>query len=90
VVVEVINTEQNAAQQAVTGQAQPTPSPQNVRVQAYLLALNPQDALILKNLIDSGATFDIVLRSPTSSELFGVVPVTSEYLIEKYQLEVSR
>ena len=90
VVVEIIATEENAAQGAVSGQAQPTPRPQDIRVQAYLLALNPQDALILKNLIDSGAKFDIVLRSPTSNELFGVVPVTSEYLIERFQLEVSR
>lgn len=91
VVVEVINTEQSAAQQVATvGQAQPTPRPEDIRVQAYLLALNPQDALILKSLIDSGAQFDIVLRSPTSNELFGVVPVTSEYLVEKYQLEISR
>jgi Flp pilus assembly protein CpaB len=93
VVVEIINQEENAAQQAgqnVAGQPQPTPLPQDVRVQAYLLALNPQDALILKNLIDSGAKFDIVLRSPTSNELFGLTPVTSEYLIEKFQLEISR
>jgi Flp pilus assembly protein CpaB len=89
IVVEIIATEENQAQ-AVPGQPQPTPRPQDVRVQAYLLALSPQDAAILKNLVDSGAKFDIVLRSPTSNELFGVVPVTSEYLIEKFQLEVSR
>jgi Flp pilus assembly protein CpaB len=90
IVVEIVATDENAAQQAVPGQAQPTPRPQDVKVQAYLLALSPQDAAILKNLVDSGAQFDIVLRSPTSNELFGVIPVTSEYLIEKFQLEVSR
>lgn len=89
-VVEIVTTDENAAQEAVPGRPQPTPSPKDVNVLAYLLALDPQDALILKNLIDSGAKFDLVLRSPTSNELFEVVPVTSEYLIERFQLEVSR
>lgn len=90
VVVEILTTEENQAQQAAPGGAQPTPQPQDIEVRAYLLALNPQDALVLKNLIDSGAKFDIVLRSPTSTELFNVIPVTSEYLIERFQLEISR
>jgi Flp pilus assembly protein CpaB len=70
------------------GEPQPTPQPSEVRVHAYLLALRAQDALVLKNLIDSGAIFDIVLRSPSSSELFEVSPVTLEYLVEQYQLEI--
>jgi Flp pilus assembly protein CpaB len=70
------------------GEPQPTPQPSEVTVRAYLLALRAQDALVLKNLIDSGAIFDIVLRSPSSSELFEVSPVTLEYLVEQYQLEI--
>ena len=70
------------------GEPQPTPQPSEVQVLAYLLALDAQDALVLKNLIDSGATFDIVLRSPTSSELFELSPVQLEYLMERYQLEI--
>ncbi len=70
------------------GQAQPTPQPSDVKVHAYLLALRAQDALVLKNLIDSGAIFDIVVRSPSSSELFEISPVTLEYLVEQYQLEI--
>jgi Flp pilus assembly protein CpaB len=73
--------------QAVEG-VQPTPAPQNINIRAYLLALDTQDALILKYLRDSGANFDMVLRSPTSSELFEVVPVTSEYIVDRYQLEI--
>jgi Flp pilus assembly protein CpaB len=67
---------------------QPTPGPQDINVRSYLLALNAQDALILKYLRDSGAQFDMVLRSPTSSELFELVPVTSEYIVDRYQLEI--
>jgi Flp pilus assembly protein CpaB len=74
----------------VTGQAQPTPNPATVRVRAYLLALNAQDALVLKNMRDAGAVFDIVLRSPTSNELFEVSPVTEEYLLQRYKLQLPR
>jgi hypothetical protein len=57
-------------------------------VRAYLLALNPQDALILKHLKDTDATFDFVLRSPTSNLQFDLTPVTEEYIIEYYGLEI--
>jgi pilus assembly protein CpaB len=46
----------------------PTPNPGARNVKAYLLAVSPQDALVLKHLNDAGGTFDIVLRSPTSKE----------------------
>mgnify|MGYP001127874632 CR=1 FL=1 len=55
---------------------------------AYLLALNPQDALILKHLKDTEAIFDFVLRAPTSTVQFELTPVTEEYIIEFYGLEI--
>jgi len=72
------------------GSAQPTPNPANVRVRAYLLAMTTQDALVLKNMRDSGANFDFVLRSPTAKELFEVSPVTVDYLIQRFELQVPR
>ncbi len=87
IVAEVIGETQSSN---VPGQAQPTPNPANIRVRAYLLALNAQDALVLKNMRDVGATFDIVLRSPTSNELFDISPVTEEYLLQRYKLQVPR
>ena len=66
------------------------PYPSSVKVKAYLLILNPQDALLLKHLIDIGGIFDLVLRAPTSDQLFDLQPVMSEYLIDRYQLEVPR
>jgi hypothetical protein len=71
---------------------QPTPRPQpsQVRVRAYLFALDLQDALVLKHLIDTGANFDLVLRAPTSDQIFDLTPVSSEYIIERYQLEIIR
>jgi len=63
------------------------PKPET-NIRAYLLALNPQDALILKHLKDTGAIFDIVLRAPTSTVEFELTPVTEEFIIEFYGLGV--
>ena len=54
---------------------------------ALLLALDPQDALVLKHLRDTGAIFDFVLRSPTSNVLFDLEPVTADYLVDLFGLE---
>jgi pilus assembly protein CpaB len=71
----------------------PLPPPESGRLEsapiALMLALAPQDALVLKHLKDTGAIFDLVLRAPTSTELFDTVPVTSEYLIERFQLQTT-
>jgi hypothetical protein len=66
------------------------PYPSSVRVKSYLLILNPQDALVLKHLLDIGGTFDLVLRAPNNFQLFDLQPVISEYLIDRYQLEVPK
>jgi len=58
------------------------------RIRAYLLALNPRDALILKHLKDTDAIFDIVLRAPTSTVQFDLTPVTEQYIIEYFGLEI--
>ena len=69
------------------------PPPESNRLEsapiALMLALAPQDALVLKHLKDTGAIFDLVLRAPTSTELFDTVPVTSEYLIERFQIQTT-
>lgn len=102
IVMDVIEQRQPAPTPQVEPEAvltpgpQPTPTPQPPPVPhrlesnpiALMLALDPQDALILKHLKDSGAIFDIVLRSPTSTELFDTVPVTSGYLVERYLLQI--
>ena len=71
----------------------PLPPPESSRLEsapiALMLALAPQDALVLKHLKDTGAIFDLVLRAPTSTELFDTVPVTAEYLVERFQLQTT-
>lgn len=90
-VVEVLSQERSSVGLPVgEGEPQPTPVPANIRTKAYLLALSPQDALVLKHLKDVGAVFDIVLRSPTSNQIFETFPVTSDFIIDRYELEVPR
>ena len=62
--------------------------PASVKIKAYLLALSPQDALVMKHLLDSGANFDLVLRSASPPIYFDLDPVYEEYIVEKYELEV--
>jgi pilus assembly protein CpaB len=94
VIADIRYEEQQAAPVILNpqGTPQPTPQPQpsQITVRALLLALDPQDALVLKHLKDLGATFDFVLRSPTSTEFFELTPVTSDYLLDKYELEILR
>jgi Flp pilus assembly protein CpaB len=94
-VVDIIEENRSSAAVPVESISEATPQPTalpqaQTRTRAYLLALDPQDALVLKHLKDKGAEFDIVLRSPTSNQLFDMSPVTSEYLIDRYQLESIR
>lgn len=88
IVADVVT--ESTSRTPVEGQAQPTPNPSTIKVKAYLLAMNSQDALVLKHLRDAGAMFDFVLRSPTSNELFEVNPVTIEYLLQLYELQIPR
>lgn len=59
-----------------------------VVVQAYLLAMDPQDALVIKYLKDIGANFEFVIRAPTSTGQFEVTPVTDKFIKELYGLEL--
>jgi pilus assembly protein CpaB len=73
-----------------TAQPTPTPEPSQIEPQAVLIALSPQDALILKHLKDAGGIVDIVLRAPTSNQLFELNPVMPEYLRDRYDLVITR
>lgn len=64
------------------------PMKREYNLRTYLFALDPQDALLLKYLKDSGGIFDIVLRAPTSEEEFDLTPITEEYVIELFGLEI--
>ena len=54
-----------------------------------LLAVDPQDALVLKHLKDAGGILDFALRVPTNEQFMRTEPVTEDYLIDRYQIETS-
>ncbi|MBK7202785.1 hypothetical protein [Candidatus Amarolinea dominans] len=57
-------------------------------VQALLFALDPQDALVLKYLKDSGGIIDIVLRANNSDEFARTEPVDPPYLVDKRHFQI--
>jgi pilus assembly protein CpaB len=86
-VVEVVETRGEQPILNSSDEVAPSETP-NTKTTAFLLALSPQDALVLKHLKDTGAIFDLVLRAPTSSQLFETNPVTTNYLFDRYQLQI--
>jgi pilus assembly protein CpaB len=73
-----------------TPEPTPTLGPEEINAQAILVALAPQDALVLKHLKDAGGIADIVLRAPTSSQVLDLDPVSPEYLKDRYGLVVEQ
>ncbi len=55
---------------------------------AYVLALDPQDALTLKYLKDAGAIMDLALRNNADATDHSVEPVDLTYLIDRYSLPI--
>ena len=101
VVVDVVSARRSGATSSsavrvgegeVEVQLQPTPTPQpaDVEPQALLIALDPQDALVLKHIIDAGGVIDIVLRAPTATVRFELSPVMAEYLRDRFELVIAR
>lgn len=83
IVMDIVNRDEE--QEAITGGI---PTRDQIVVQAYLVALDPQDALVLKYLIDIGGKLDYVIRAPTSTGQFDLTPVTSEFIKELYGLQL--
>lgn len=99
IVVDIIPSRQTSSSVATGARTageeavpQPTATPADSQIepQALLLALDPQDALVLKHIKDAGGIIDIVLRAPTSDQIFRLDPVMSEYLRDRYDLVVTR
>jgi pilus assembly protein CpaB len=74
-----------------SGGAQPgSEKPVAVGPKALLFAVDPQDAVILKYLKDSGGTIDVVLRAPTDKRIYSTEPVHINYLDDLYQFTVPK
>lgn len=86
---------QNVPIVKVLQQAPPTSGSQQQQQQrpvitGLVLAVDPQDGIIIKYFVDSGAKVSIDLRSPKLTATFDVSPVTLEYLADKYKITVPK
>jgi pilus assembly protein CpaB len=66
----------------------PTPIPPTPLTQWVTLAIEPQDALVLKYAEETGASIDFVLRSAGETTAFNTQAVTLDYIFQKYAIEV--
>jgi Flp pilus assembly protein CpaB len=82
--LEVLQVIEDPAPQQQQGQEAPVPQ------RALILKIDPQDALVLKYLIDSVGKIDLALRSPTNNALFDVEPVNINYLVLRYGIRLPR
>lgn len=79
-VLQIIEEPQVSVEEGQAGEDQPASIPRR----ALVLAINPQDAVILKYLRDTAGIIDIALRSPENGTLFSTEPVNINYLILRY------
>ena len=77
---------QNLTIAAIVGQAVDEAGAQTGEPSALLFTVSPQDALVLKYLVDAGAVADLVLRAPGAEGPYTVEPVDMDYLIDRYQI----
>lgn len=75
--VPVIKTVQEAA----SGRDQPT------KIAGLVVAVDPQDAVTLKYFLDAGANVSLGLRPAKLNTLFDIVPVTINYIADKFGIE---
>jgi Flp pilus assembly protein CpaB len=85
-VIGVIHT--TVAQESSTGLTAKAQKDSAPAVAAYVVALDPQDALLLKYLRDRGATMDLALRNMRDDAEHVTKPVDQNYVVDKYQLQV--
>ena len=58
--------------------------------QSILLAVDPQDALAIRHILDVKGAIDLALRAPNDESVIDTVAVDMFWLAEKYQIEQNR
>jgi len=84
-VVKVIEETESGASQGQGGQAPP-----RKKIGGLVLAVDPQDAVILKYFIDANAKVSMDVRPPKLTTVFVVLPVTINYIADKYGIQVPK
>ncbi len=78
---------QNLEVKGLIKQATPDERKGILTPRAILLAVSPQEALIIKYLVDAGGPLDLFLRAPGNQAFVPVAPVDEEFLIDYFQLD---
>lgn len=58
--------------------------------QSVLLAVDPQDALTIRHILDVGGELDLALRGPDDDTVTNIEPVDQFYLADRYNIELVR
>lgn len=58
--------------------------------QSILLAIDTQDALAIRHILDVGGELDLAVRAPGDDTIADVVAVDQFYLAERYNIDLSR
>lgn len=76
-ILQIVSSKQPTEEESEEAEEQPVE-------RLIILIADPQKAVIIKYLKDSGGVIDFALRSPTSEQLFDVEVVTINYLADRY------
>lgn len=68
--------------------AEPTPTPAMVTAQAVILVVDPQEALVLKALVEMKADITLALRRPGDTARVSTDTVSQDYIIVRYNFVV--
>ena len=58
--------------------------------QSVLLAVDPQDALTIRHILDVGGELDLALRGPEDDTITDIEPVDQFYLADRYHIDLVR
>jgi len=58
--------------------------------QSVLLAVDPQDALTIRHILDVGGELDLALRGPEDDTVTPIEPVDQFYLADRYNIQLIR
>jgi Flp pilus assembly protein CpaB len=84
-VIKVLQEVQSSGSSGQSGQAPP-----RTKITGLVLAVDPQDAVILKYFIDANAKVSIDVRPPKLTSIFVVLPVSINYIADKYGIQVPK
>ncbi len=73
--------------QQLTPSNNPNEPPQRGKITGLVVAVDPQDAISLKYFVDAGANLSIGLRPPKLTSIFEIVPVTINYLADRFGIK---